>query len=153
MPLKKGWNRLVSFEEKIERIPFSGCWIWMAGLARNGYGQTSENHKTKFAHRMAWKLYRGEIPDGLFVLHKCDIKCCVNPDHLYLGTQKDNIRDVLERMPHVFTGMPRRKVCKYGHELRYMPNQGRQVCPTCQREKCRIKYWRRKEQMMAGAAP
>lgn len=71
-----------------------GCWLWTAAICKsNGYGKFGFNGKTPDAHRFAWQLVHGEIPDGLHVLHTCDVKLCVNPDHLYLGTHRDNMRD------------------------------------------------------------
>ena len=83
------------FEARIERLAESGCWIWMRSLQRQGYGQTG--YGSQRAHRNAWEFYRGPIPDGLHVLHHCDVRCCVNPDHLYLGTHSDNMRDMYRR--------------------------------------------------------
>lgn len=77
-----------------------GCWIWADHLASNGYGSFRVGLKTIGAHRVAWVLYKGVIPDGLFVLHKCDVKSCVNPDHLFLGTQADNIKDMINKNRH-----------------------------------------------------
>jgi hypothetical protein len=76
----------------------SGCWKWKGALDKDGYGDfwvtLSKNTKRNFAaHRASWELFRYEIPQGLSVLHKCDNPWCVNPDHLFLGTQMDNIRD------------------------------------------------------------
>lgn len=71
-----------------------GCWDWQGGLISSGYG--SAYHPKlgpQAAHRLAWILTNGDIPKGLYVLHKCDNKKCVNPDHLYLGTQKKNLED------------------------------------------------------------
>ncbi len=71
--------------------PYSGCWLW-TGYSSNGrYGKDQRLKLT--AHRISWKLYRGEIPQGKQVLHRCDTGFCVNPDHLFLGTIADNMRD------------------------------------------------------------
>jgi HNH endonuclease len=69
--------------------PNSGCHIWLGPLTRTGYGSAA----TTSAHRYAWKHFRGEIPQGMCVLHRCDVRCCVNPDHLFLDTQLKNIAD------------------------------------------------------------
>lgn len=75
----------------------SACWVWKACLQGTGYGQAVVGRRRMGAHRLAWILERGPIVDGLFVLHHCDTRPCVNPSHLYLGTQKDNMRDCWER--------------------------------------------------------
>lgn len=71
----------------------SGCWFWLGNLDEGGYGTIRISGKMLKAHRASWMLHRGQIPDGLKVLHSCDIPCCINPDHLFLGTQVDNMRD------------------------------------------------------------
>lgn len=75
-------------------ISSHGCWIWLLATCPHGYGVcTSSLTKQSKVHRHSWCLFNGPIPDRLFVLHKCDVRCCCNPDHLFLGTQKDNMRD------------------------------------------------------------
>lgn len=83
------------FEAKVERLPVEcGCWIWTGSTSPAGYGQIRTGKGKGYivmAHRLAYELYRGEIPEGLQVLHTvCDLPSCVNPWHMTLGTQKDN---------------------------------------------------------------
>lgn len=75
----------------------SGCWLWNGHKNTGGYGHISVNGKLVLAHRHAWTLMNGAIPDGKYCLHHCDTPACVNPDHLYLGTYKDNARDREQR--------------------------------------------------------
>lgn len=89
------------FWEKVRRID-NDCWEWQAGRSKKGYGNfyISLGHsrdKHCLAHRMAWILTYGEIPDGLQVLHKCDNPPCVNPNHLFLGTNDDNVQDKIQK--------------------------------------------------------
>lgn len=86
---------LESFFEKIV-YGLSECWYWRGSLEEFGYGRL----QSKRAHRLSWTLFNGEIPKGLYVLHKCDIRNCVNPDHLFLGTQIDNMRDMVKKGRH-----------------------------------------------------
>lgn len=73
------------------------CWIWSAGHSSDGYGKVRWQNRVMRAHRAAWEIFRGAVPDGLFVLHRCDNPPCVNPNHLFLGTQEDNVRDCLRK--------------------------------------------------------
>lgn len=79
--------------------PNSGCWIWMGSIKDNGYGNShnDDTGATEMAHRKSYRLHKGEIPHGLLVLHKCDVRCCINPDHLFLGTYSDNLNDMVSK--------------------------------------------------------
>lgn len=76
------------------------CWRWQAGTNEgrgNGYGIVCLGGKKCYTHRTAYELTHGEIPDGLFVCHRCDVPTCCNPNHLFLGTNKENIHDALKK--------------------------------------------------------
>lgn len=70
------------------------CWVWMRGHIRNGYGRMRFNKKSELSHRVAWKLFNGPIPPGQMILHRCDVRGCVNPEHLFLGTHSENMQDM-----------------------------------------------------------
>lgn len=78
----------------------SECWIWGNISNEKVYGQTRLNKKPIPAHRLSWMLWVGKIPDGIWVLHKCDVRHCVNPDHLFLGTAQDNTNDMRSKNRH-----------------------------------------------------
>lgn len=69
------------------------CWPWKAGLTTAGYGYVRVRGRAVHAHRLVWEKWYGPIPDGLCVLHHCDVRACVNPWHLWLGTKSGNARD------------------------------------------------------------
>ncbi len=74
----------------------TGCWEFIGGL-RNGYGAIKNGAKTDGAHRVSYEIHKGEISQGLFVCHTCDNRKCINPDHLWLGTAKDNTQDCVKK--------------------------------------------------------
>ena len=89
------------FNEYWEPITETGCWIWTGKGERYGHMRTGYvndgNRKTQAAHRISWEIHVGEIPEGLRVLHKCDTPSCVNPAHLFIGTDRDNMDDMLAK--------------------------------------------------------
>ena len=98
--------------------PNSGCWLWLAYTDRKGYGTIWFNGKTIKAHRLSWILHNGPVPDGLHVLHKCDIPCCTNPVHLFLGTNQDNVDDMVKKGRHKSVGHPQKLSSDKALEIR-----------------------------------
>ena len=95
------------FHKKYE-INKSGCWIWTAGTSPNGKGVQYPKHwtddgRSTGAHRFSFQLAHGPIPQSMYVCHKCDTPLCVNPDHLFAGTHKDNMKDMVTKK-RSFTG-------------------------------------------------
>lgn len=74
------------------------CWLWLGKVWPPGrYGRVRVKGKWAFAHRVSYEVFVGPIPKGKRVLHHCDVCCCVNPNHLFIGTQKDNLRDAVSK--------------------------------------------------------
>ena len=75
----------------------TGCWMWTAEVKWDGYGKYWSNGRAVQAHRFSWELGHGPIPKGMVVCHLCDVKGCVRPSHLFIGTQSDNIQDAVKK--------------------------------------------------------
>jgi hypothetical protein len=93
--LRKDMVRFFSFISNLQ----DGCWIWNGCINPNGYGEFHYNGTNISAHRMSYLIYYGEFPNFALVLHKCDIKRCVNPKHLYLGSYTQNLLDSYDKHP------------------------------------------------------
>jgi len=129
------------FEAKISPEPMSGCWLWVGAIDGSGYGQMNINGKTVKSHRLSYAHFVAPIPPGYCVCHKCDTPACVNPDHLYVGTFKDNAVDKVKKGRMVMgignaPDLKRKQThCIHGHLFNakntyYRPRGGRQ-CRKC----------------------
>lgn len=117
-----------TFESYVMPITITGCWIWMRSLTGSGYGHCGLD----LAHRVSYKLYKGSIPEGLFILHSCDVRSCVNPDHLRAGTQQENVKDAVNRNRHYGAS---KTYCKHGHmftEGNTLVRNNKRSCRICQ---------------------
>jgi hypothetical protein len=82
------------------------CWLWTKSRETKGYGNMRALNKTRKVHRMSWEIHYGSIPAGLSVCHHCDVRNCVNPKHLFTGTQQDNMADMVRKGRAARAGLP-----------------------------------------------
>lgn len=127
-----------------------GCIEWLGSRDENGYGRVHCGGTPRLAHRVAWELENGPIPSGLCVLHGCDNPPCINPSHMFLGTQADNMRDMVKKGRQANATKTH---CKYGHPYSpentyHMPAGGRD-CRECMRER-RLKWSRYNKAVTLG---
>lgn len=133
------------FFDKVKKT--KTCWVWTAGDSGTGYGRIKVRNVSKAAHRLSWQMHKGKIPLGFYVLHTCDNRACVNPAHLYLGTQFDNMRDMSARKRH--WGL-KKTHCPQGHPYseentyRQKHKPGRQ-CRICKAANGRASKERRRQ--------
>jgi hypothetical protein len=105
-------SALAWFWARVTIVSGDGCWLWKGSPAAGGYGRAGiGSRKTALAHRVAYEIVKGDVPDGMCVLHHCDVRLCVNPAHLFVGTRGDNARDMaakgrqyLQRNPQTYAG-------------------------------------------------
>jgi hypothetical protein len=97
--------------------PNTGCLLWLGKVGTDGYGLFKVGGKRRAAHRVSYEIHKGPIPPGLWVLHRCDTPACVNPEHLFLGTHADNMRDMVAKGRMAGTGgiNAAKTHCKHGH--------------------------------------
>lgn len=128
------------------RVTDRGCWEWQGSVTPIGYGKVGAGKYLVIStHRLAWMMFRGEIGAGLNVLHRCDNRPCINPDHLWLGTLSDNCADMVSKGRHRGGGVLK-TACPLGHPYDARDKTGKRFCRACRRES-----QRRYEQKVRGA--
>ena len=134
-----GWQIGEIQDWMAERVDTSGdCWMWLMATDRAGYGKAKYQGKDWRAHRLVWTMLVGDIPDGLVTDHLCRVKGCVNPDHIELVTNAENMR---RQGPNPGLHQKLKTHCPQGHEYSEantynLPAGGRQ-CFTCKRKQAR----------------
>ena len=116
-------------------IPEAGCFLWLGAVNERGYGRVYSGRRMWQAHRLSWTQANGPIPAGMFVCHRCDTPSCVNPEHLFIGSPRDNVIDMAAKGRH---REQKKAACAKGHEFSgenlRVNNRGERVCLACKRE-------------------
>jgi hypothetical protein len=137
-----------SWRDRVIPEPNSGCFLWEGRVHPNGYGWYGGGRRGArlLVHRIAWEETNGPIPGGMLVCHHCDVRLCCNPAHLFLGTAKDNTRDMIAKGRAAFVGglrNSRKTHCKNGHPFinsnTWVTKRGARVCLECAKLKERQK--------------
>ena len=137
MTLSMTHNLQARWEAKIMPEPNSGCWLWTGAWSDNGYGVLQVNNVAQYAHRISYELHKGEIGSGLYIDHRCSVRCCVNPDHLDAVTPGENVIRTAQRgraknqylgQTHCFRGHPLNE-----NNVYIPPSGGGRWCRECQR--------------------
>ena len=95
--IESTYDPVVRFHKNYNRDSKTDCWMWTGWTDNKGYGGLMHKNKPLKAHRLSWEIHKGPIPEGLYVCHHCDTPPCVNPDHLFVGTAKDNTHDAIKK--------------------------------------------------------
>lgn len=126
----------------------TACIEWDGSRNERGYGRVHVNGHLAYAHRAEWEKHHGPIPDGMKVCHHCDNPPCYRIDHLFLGTQADNMADMHAKGRHPGNGLAAKTHCKWGHPLSgdnlYLRPSGGRLCRQCNRATDRRTKARRK---------
>lgn len=122
----------------------SGCWEWTKSLGNSGYGKMRVGHSKDYqSHRLSYWLFKGPIPVGKCILHTCDNRKCVNPDHLFCGTHKENTADMIKKGRYV-PPMSLRSHCPSGHVYDSVNSNGSRICTVCMKNHSRRSYEKNK---------
>ena len=107
------------FDSHWVAVTESGCWIWIADCNKKmEHGRFGVEGKSVLAHRFSYERFNGKIPQGLLCLHRCDVPCCVNPTHLFLGTYSDNFKDMLAKNRQNFPKWDKERRARAPHNLK-----------------------------------
>lgn len=135
-------NTIYDFFTKFDIDTSTECWNWTSAKNRKGYGQFKYDHKLHIAHRFIFSMLVEQIKEGNHILHRCDNPSCVNPEHLWQGTNQDNVDDKMQKRRHWTF---RKTHCSKGHELtpentRIRKQDNSRCCRICERVRCKKYY-------------